>query len=267
MNRCKTIALVLVICMFLLSACHRELPVLSDSSTVTSSENVTEPIKPITTEPYTTQPTTTEPPTTEPPTTEPPTTEPPLSREETIRQILDSRTLIPSAQYKWTVTCTPAVDDRGWGAQKFPHPYAIISYERLQATLASDVYDLTYTDALCKESFTSVAAAYDEAYFEDHILLSFLVVTQQDVLPEVIGVDTGEQTLSSWGEFMNIIAYIDNVTDHPTQPQIYRILLELPASYWDYEDEDFRCDGLDNTSDKVIWEIRDLMGLRKKSTG
>lgn len=61
MNRCKTIALVLVICMFLLSACHRELPVLSDSSTVTSSENVTEPIKPITTEPYTTQPTTTEP--------------------------------------------------------------------------------------------------------------------------------------------------------------------------------------------------------------
>lgn len=251
MNRCRTIALVLILCAFILSACHRKQPTSSVSQATETS--ATEDITISTFPPDASEPTTPLP--TSPSTTIPMPTEPPLSQEDTFRLILDDRAIIPTTEYTWKVTCTPAVDDRGWGAQKYPHPFAITSYEKLQNSLASELYDLTYTDTLCKESFASVAEKYDEEFFNDHILLSFVVITQQNVLPEVVRVDTGNQILSDYGEFMNIIAYIGNVTDNPTNRQLYHVLIELPASYWNYGDEDFRCDGIDNVSGNNIWEI------------
>lgn len=152
---------------------------------------------------------------------------------------LKGRTLIPASEYSYKITCMEVYDPVGYAGQYW---FGSLSTESRGSGGYSDVYleiyNPYYTDAQCPESNHDVSCQYDEAFYENHILLVLNVHTQKGILPNVNRIYTGEENpeLSELGTF-NV--YIDNVVENPTERAMYTIWIELPRSYWDGETDWF----------------------------
>lgn len=163
---------------------------------------------------------------------------------------LKSRTLIPASEYTCKVVCIQAYDPVGYAAQSEVAGY--IYTTPWEATdLWLEIYNPDYTDAQCPESYAAAMSQYDDAFFEDHVLLKITVITQKGILPKLNRLYTGEYH----SELSIFNAYVDNVVDDPTDTIMYQILIELPISYWDGETKWFPAYGKDQYSDWLwFWE-------------
>lgn len=110
--------------------------------------------------------------------------------EESLKKIVATRTVLPESEYTWTVTCTPAIDDRAWQAQSNVTTY--VKYSSDSYLWVTGWVDPSYSDALCPVSAQEQASKYGEAFFKDHVLVVILVYLEKGYLPMVRKVDFGE---------------------------------------------------------------------------
>lgn len=170
--------------------------------------------------------------------------------DEEFREYILSRTPIPEEEYSYTIVCTPVLDPVGFAYQKLPASYVIDSIESL-TPLTPELYNGFYTDDQCPISYDSLCTHYDEEFFRNHILMVVVVEAQNRMLPQIARIDLGIPTVKT----AQIIAYVDNTVESPEDPQMYRIFIELPRSYVNFDEDPFYAltDAVDRSYSNNYW--------------
>lgn len=166
----------------------------------------------------------------------------PLPTVPSEEELLAQRVPLSEDLYTWQVTQTPPTDGRGWGTQARVSALAFRSKDDLAKKLSNDLYDFTYTDAACPISSIELASRYDDAFFQDSVLVLIEVLSHNEGLPEIERIDMGDHYFGIF-ELHDVQIYVKNTDLNSGQDKkFYLIFLELPVSIagsedviWDWE--------------------------------